>query len=361
MQPAQQLSPDANTTIRKLISLNQEHSVNFINSQRSRQIYREQHPTEIGVMKCMDGRVHFPVITNTPLGIAQPWRTIGGKFDTGWPHYKETIEEWADYASSRGRNSVVFATYHFARGFAGEDAEAVKYRCCAGFKYDTDAAKQASFELKEQFHRVFLDDGLYVIQCGIETDLEALILHAENGEVWDLGEAQAMPEDEILQKLQQMYPNIPQEVLNDILPMVVGNIEHVAKVKEDPKPAIDLEHREQVIAVGRGFDWLHTPNFALIIGPYSDEWKSAVGTAASVIKGNLEANRIDPSEGLALLVSTPYRSEGYKRRMAIEKAKYLTREAKRVIGEMAPEILPHLQVLTGVCDMNTRKMYVIES
>ena len=27
-------------------------------------------------------------------------------------------------------------------------------------------------------------------------------------------------------------------------------------------------HQEQVLAVGRGFDWLHIPNKALIVGPY---------------------------------------------------------------------------------------------
>jgi hypothetical protein len=26
--------------------------------------------------------------------------------------------------------------------------------------------------------------------------------------------------------------------------------------------------QEQVLAVGRGFDWLHIPNKALIVGPY---------------------------------------------------------------------------------------------
>lgn len=360
MHATKSVLTNANETTQKLIDLNREHSKLFINSQRSRQIYREKHPTEISVMKCMDGRVHFPAITNTPLGIAQPWRTIGGKFDLGWPHYKETIEEWTEYAISRSRNSVVFATYHFARGFDGESIDAVKHRCCAGFLYDTNTAKKSSHDLKEQFQRVFLNDGLYSIQCGIETDYEALIFHGENGEIWDLGLADPIPVEEILQKLGKMYPNIPHHVLIDIIPMVMGNIEHVAQVKLSPKPLIDLEHRERVIAVGRGFDWLHTPNLALIVGPYSDEWKSAVGTASTVLKGNLDNKRIDSSKGLVLLVSTPYRTEGYRRRLAEEKAQYLTRESNKVIKQTNPQILEDLQVITAVCDMNTRKMHIIE-
>jgi len=34
-----------------------------------------------------------------------------------------------------------------------------------------------------------------------------------------------------------------------------------------------------VIAVGRGFDWLHLPNKALIIGPFDHSWTTTVGRA----------------------------------------------------------------------------------
>lgn len=43
-----------------------------------RRNYRHLHRTQIGCLKCMDGRLNLPVITNTPLGIIQPFRNLGG-------------------------------------------------------------------------------------------------------------------------------------------------------------------------------------------------------------------------------------------------------------------------------------------
>lgn len=45
--------------------------------------YRAMHPTEILAMKCMDGRLNLPLIAGIPLGIIQPLRGLGGKFDLG--------------------------------------------------------------------------------------------------------------------------------------------------------------------------------------------------------------------------------------------------------------------------------------
>lgn len=348
-----------NKTVQKLLDINKENSEAFIDAQRTRQIYRVQHPTEIAVMKCMDGRVNVPVITETPLGIAQPWRTIGGEFDLGWPHYKETIEEWSDYAIGRGRKAVVFTTYHFARGGEGEDPEKVKYRGCAGFLYNTENARNASLRLKQQFDEAFRNDGLYAFQCGVETDLEALVLHGNDGKQVDLATVDISTEAEALDLLSSLRPDIPVEVLSDLVPLVLGNIRHTKSLKESGRPVIDLEHKEQAIAVGRGFDWLHTPNFALIIGPYSPNFSEAIAKAAEkVLKTNIEEKRIDLSEGLALLVSTPYRKEGYKQRLAMIKAEYLTKVAEDIIKKTVPDLWLHFQVVTATCDMNTRQLHL---
>jgi carbonic anhydrase len=72
--------------IQNLIDLNKEHSRLFSDpgTAAARRQYRAQHPTEIGSLKCMDGRLHLPVATKTPLGIIQPWRNVGGKFDIAY-------------------------------------------------------------------------------------------------------------------------------------------------------------------------------------------------------------------------------------------------------------------------------------
>lgn len=64
----------------------------------------------------------------------------------------------------------------------------------------------------------------------------------------------------------------------DLLPLVQGNIRHVAEVRGTARE-LDIEHREWVLCLGRGFDWLHMPNQALIIGPYSPDLADPVRNA----------------------------------------------------------------------------------
>ncbi len=47
----------------------------------SRNQYRSRHPTNVAAMKCMDGRLNLSIMTQTPHGIIQPFRNLGGVFD----------------------------------------------------------------------------------------------------------------------------------------------------------------------------------------------------------------------------------------------------------------------------------------
>jgi hypothetical protein len=349
-----------NSVVEYLFDLNEQHSKAFINSQRSRRIYRVKHPTEIAVMKCMDGRVHIPVYTQTPLGIIQPWRNIGGKFDLGWPHYKETIQDWTDYCVSKGRKSLVFTTYHYAKGFEGESLEIIKYRGCAGFGYDTENAKAASLELKQQFVNDFMNDSIYVIQCGVETDFNTLIFHGDNGETLDLSEAKFDNEAEIIAKLQEMYPTFPIDVIKDIVPLVTGNIEHTAMIKKADRPKVDMEHKEKVLGFGRGFDSIHEPNFALIIGPYDIDLVTPIVKAAGLLLKNIKEGRVTEDEGLVLLACAIYSKAGSKQRLAERKARTLAKHAWRVIEEHVPEAAKYFKVVTVTCDLNTRKFNLLD-
>ena len=59
------------------------------------------------------------------------------------------------------------------------------------------------------------------------------------------------------------------------------------------------------LRLGRGFDSRHTPNLALIIGPYSPDLADPLRKAAGIIQSNMEAGRI-PNDGFLLLASVPY-------------------------------------------------------
>ena len=67
-----------------------------------------------------------------------------------------------------------------------------------------------------------------------------------------------------------MFPDMPSQVRHDLEPLVFGNMDHIVEVRKTER-ALDIEHREWMICVGRGFDFLHMPNLALIIGPYSPD------------------------------------------------------------------------------------------
>ncbi|KFC49974.1 hypothetical protein DK37_23330, partial [Halomonas sp. SUBG004] len=65
-----------------------------------------KHPTSIVVMKCMDGRIHIPHATQTPLGIITPFRNLGGIFDLGWPYLGELLTETVLQATQSGRATL---------------------------------------------------------------------------------------------------------------------------------------------------------------------------------------------------------------------------------------------------------------
>ncbi|MDV7399669.1 hypothetical protein RZS08_50105, partial [Arthrospira platensis SPKY1] len=101
----------------------------------------------------------------------------------------------------------------------------------------------------------------------------------------------------------------------DLLPLLQGNIAHVAEIRaqsERQSRELAIEHREWVICLGRGFDFLHTPNLALIVGPYSPDLAHPIRTAAHIIQSNMDRGRI-PDDGFLLLASVPYESMGVER------------------------------------------------
>lgn len=358
-----QSMPNTNTekSARKLIEFviqrNAEQSAEFSDPsvRLLRQHYRSKHPTEIAVLKCMDGRLNLAVITKTPPGILQPFRNVGGKFDLGWPFFGELVREWVDFAVSNSSMCAVFITYHFSKGD--------KHRGCKGFGYDTESAKKAAQNLREQFERVYGSQArvVYPLVVGIETDEDGLIFHGESGEVFDTALYENGSYNGVEHIFRNLYPSMRGDMRADLLPLVYGNLEHIQDVRKAHRKPIELDHAEQIIAVGRGFDWLHLPNRALIVGPYDHNWPSAVATAGGIVLDNLNSGRVPMSEGALLLTSSLSRdqvgSAGWN--TAIEKARYVHRTALEALTEKQPALIPHLSQLIGVVDAQTRKLHLL--
>lgn len=317
----------------------------------ARERYLAEHPSDIVVLKCMDGRINIPVATNTPPGILTPIRNLGGMFNLGWPHLGEVLTNHVHSVVSAGRRVLVLITYHFSKGD--------KHRGCAGFCYDTEAAIAHTYGIKQQVEHVFgREHGtVYPIVCGFETDEDALILHGANGDLLEVAQLTSQDANTLELRLEKLFPDMPGQVRRDLLPLIMGNVSHVEETKLSAR-ALNIEHREWMMCVGRGFDFLHMPNLALIIGPYSPDLADPIRKAAGIIESNMKAGRI-PDDGFLLLASSPYNEIGVDRARAELKARFLSQFAADVIRTEFPQLENKMFMHTSVLNWRSRALEAI--
>jgi hypothetical protein len=317
----------------------------------ARQRYLAEHPTAILVLKCMDGRINIPIATKTPKGIIEPFRNLGGMFNLGWPHLGEVLAHNVQQMVRAGRRVLVLITYHFSKG----DPK----RGCAGFNYDTRAAHAHTLEISAQVEHTFgLGHGtVFPLVCGFETDEDALVLHGAGDGTLDLGALDPADAPHLAQSLATLFPDMPAQVRADLLPLLLGNLEHIAEVRRTSRE-LNIEHREWIICVGRGFDFLHMPNLALIIGPYSPDLADPIHKAAGIIESNMAAGRI-PDDGFLLLASAPYEEIGVDRARAQLKARFLSRFAAEEIERQNARLASKMHVRTAVLDWGSRRLEML--
>ncbi|OGU13886.1 MAG: hypothetical protein A2076_13245 [Geobacteraceae bacterium GWC2_53_11] len=331
-----------------VFDLAQRYSAEFCSPEAflARERYLALHPTAIAVLKCMDGRINIPVATKTPPGIMQPFRNLGGMFDMGWPHLGEVLAQYVQRMVRNGRRVLILITYHFSRGDV--------HRGCSGFGCDTGAAIAHTRQIQRQMEAIFGlgHDSVYPLICGFETDEDALLLHSSDGSILDL--SGDMPEDALAAELALRFHDMPLEMRSDLLPLLVGNISHIKGLRRERRSLI-VEHREWMICLGRGFDFLHTPNLALIIGPYSPNLSDPIRKAAAIIESNMASGRV-PDDGFLLLASVPYDEIGVDRARAVLKSHFLSQFAAEVIEREFPDLAGKMIRHTAVLDWNSRRI-----
>lgn len=344
-----------NPIVQFLLERNAAASALFNDDREQREEYRRQHPTEIAALKCMDGRLNLAVMTETPTGIIQPFRNIGGLFDLGWPYFGSIFEKWVNYCLAKGRPCLAFVTYHFSKGDT--------HRGCAGHAYNTPnaiacAVRQHAqiWEYADRRFTAAARNNLYPIVVGIETDEDALVLQGMNGQSLDLSTMSASTtEEEMLKEIVKLYPDMSRLMGRDLLPLLMGNLRHIAKIRAMQRPITDAEHKEQVLVIGRGVDWLHLPNKALIVGPYSYNLGGPIGTAGKLLLANLREGRIPADQGVVLMSSAVYRGDDEgERARAPEKAISMAKFAYATLKEQVPELIEHLHCLVGTSNADTR-------
>ena len=331
-----------------VFDLAQRYSAEFCSPEAflARERYLALHPTAIAVMKCMDGRINIPVATKTPPGIIQPFRNLGGMFDMGWPHLGEVLAQYVQRMVRSGRRVLILITYHFSRGDV--------LRGCSGFDCDTEAAIAHTRQIQRQMEAIFgiAHESVYPLICGFETDEDALLLHSPDGRILDL--SGDMTIEELVAELALRFHDMPHEMRSDLLPLLVGNRSHIKGLRPERR-ALTVEHREWMICLGRGFDFLHTPNLALIIGPYSPNLADPIRKAAAIIENNMAAGRI-PDDGFLLLASVPYDEIGVDRARAVLKSHFLSKFAAEVIEREFPDLAGKMIRHTAVLDWNSRRI-----
>jgi carboxysome shell carbonic anhydrase len=331
-----------------LFDLAQRYSAEFRSPEAflARERYLALHPTAIAVMKCMDGRINIPVATRTPPGIIQPFRNLGGMFDMGWPHLGEVLAQYVQRMARSGRRVLILITYHFSRGDV--------HRGCSGFGCDTEAAIAHTRQLRRQMEAIFgiAHDSVYPLICGFETDEDALLLHSADGSILDL--STEITVDELGAELALRFSDMPNAMRSDLLPLLAGNLGHIKGLRLERR-ALTVEHREWMICLGQGFDFLHTPNLALIIGPYSPNLADPIRKAAAIIESNMASGRI-PDDGFLLLASVPFDEIGVDRARAEMKSHFLSMFAAEVIEREFPQLAGKMIRRTAVLDWNSRRI-----
>ncbi len=333
-----------------IIDINTEESALYIADDERRHIHISKHPTQISCFKCMDGRVHIPSITGTPIGLVKPYRAIGGKFKVFWPALRKRFHTWVELGLDSGKRSLAFVTYHCSASNP--------HLGCAGWNYQTDQAKAHITNFCEKLSHVY-GYALTAIPTRVETDGDIITLHNGDKEVSGANLIGLTSEKAHLQ-IAEVFPRMENELIEDILPFMMGNAVRVAYLRDNPRDLSGLDHHERVIALGQGFDWLARQNFALIINDIDPNLDFAIETAAKIVKGNLKS--ASKNDVATLFTNIPYRKPGREQREAEMASRELQEFAQDVIKERHPDLWKSgkLMFLIGVTFEPSKKLTVLD-
>lgn len=159
------------------------------------------------------------------------------------------------------------------------------------------------------------------------------------------------------EKIKELFPNnfLPYQVQRDFAHLLYGNALHVFdKLKNNGHKPVIVDHAEQVVCLGSGFDWLHKPNFALIVNPLALEPREPFITQLKILRSNLKLKRIPKRDGLLVMVSVSFK-ELRDKRHSILKAISLVDFAQKIIEEEFKDLVESgMQMIVGIMDENTR-------
>jgi hypothetical protein len=337
----------------KLIGINQDYCLEFRKQAQMLNEHVRKHPTKIMVFKCMDGRILFSSFTGTPLGFLRNFRNLGGQFDFGWKGLKAALTSTVQKNHEEGRGCLAIITYHHSKG---DNAK----RGCAGYKCNVKASIDGAMAFKRQIKDAYrgLPYHIFPIVVGIETDEESLKFHNGNGKFLDLASDDIKPsitEDEMFEKLLDLYEHIPGNILADLNPLLMGNVKHVNKIRASNRPITKLEHREWIIGVGgaSAYDWLHVPNTALLVGQYNPNIEKPIAEALRVIRSSWE-----PGKKFLYMSAASYGGNNYEQ-LVMPEVKYYARSIRETAEKFYPEMLQDMYLVRALVDSYTQEIKIV--
>lgn len=282
-----------------LRKLNRDYSFNFTRNRHERVELQRSIGVKPFVFKCSDGRPHAASYTGIMEGILYPFRNIGSRFDMTWYHLNTAVLNEMKRWENEVEYFMMMATAHKSEGS--------KDRCCSGFKNDTPAAMRAAAALRDQMLNIFPRGkscrfNVFPVQCCFETDEERLLLYNEHGDEFDPKKWIGSSRGDVTSEIDKMFRKAPQKVRDLLVRMEMGNISHVNEIISLNRPSIDMEHRECILGVGKGFWYFMRANKIIIIGPYDPDLRNQISVGANIIKENLANGRI--KHGFILMTST---------------------------------------------------------
>ncbi|NTV41156.1 MAG: hypothetical protein HGA61_02685 [Candidatus Moranbacteria bacterium] len=342
-----QIPEDFQVLVSNLLEINTNYCEEFRKQARMLKEYQRKHPTRIMVFKCMDGRIAFPTFTETPLGFLRNFRNLGGQFNFGWKGLKAAVTDFVQKSHDEGRGSLGIVTYHYSKG----DPK----RGCAGHKCNVGASIDGAMAFKRQLRRAYegLPFGFFPIVVGIETDEEALKLHNGGGDVFDLSQVSAdITADAMFEKLLALYRHIPGNILDDLNPLLMGNVRHIKKVRSSERLPANLEHSEWIIGAGgaSAYDWLHVPNTALLVGQYNPNIERPIKEALGVVRKNWQ-----PGKKFLYMSAASYGGNNYEQ-LVKDEVKYYARIILETAQTHYPELISDMFRVRALVDVRTQEM-----
>lgn len=335
----------------RVVRINTEQSAKYVADEAARLRYWAKHPTFFACIKCMDGRVNFPSMTQTPIGSVKAFRAIGGKFNIWWPSFLGRVRHWMNGAMSNGSRAFIFVTYH--------ESASDPHLGCAGWAYDAAKARAHAETLRNDLTFVFGDEVTAIV-AGIETDRDLLTLHGTAGDVsGDIMIGKTEPE--VRAELLKAFPGMSPTILNDLVPFLMGNARRVDELTRHPRELEEKKHNERIIAVGQGFDWLAHDNLALIINDADPNLAESIRVAASLIEKNL--SDAPPGDDATICASIPYRQPGIDYRQAVARSNGLRAFAEGIIRETHPALVSsgRIHSMSAVSWEPNKKIEVLET